>query len=283
MLFRDLYDILETAAYVVFGSKAATITNREAKAIYRRTDGAYRLATPELDRELTTLLADLSMRAGLDRPPKLIIYDSKRPNATCLDTGSIIVSTGFVERMNTEAQQFALAHEITHLSQRTSIFASYFFSALLPVVGATAATIRTAKHDGTEPYSPLKALKYVGIFSVAYHLIKELVEIPMCALMRKQELEADKGGLLLTGNLEGAKSEFAAYQQYVDEELKPRPILPTSPLPLDYKIKGELLVDPPPPSFAERLRGNLYRTHPSNEARLRYLEKVKKEECISLL
>ena len=263
MFIRDVLEAVSTIASCFSDNNATFITKEEAEIIMQRSKGCFRMATDQTEGRLLESLVSLSSKAGLRRVPKLIIYDSDTPSATTLHTGSIIMSTGLLQRMNPAAQDFVLAHEITHIKQKSQVLASYFLLLAVPMTATAAATSHAIKDWGSKPqgkshsYHLGRLLKFGVVFAALYPAMKAIALIPFRAFTRKQEFDADRGAVKLLGNIEGAKAEFATYEQYIAEQ-KNITLLPSE-------------------SFVERIERKLYATHPTTEERLTYLEQVAKQ------
>lgn len=67
--------------------------------------------------ELAALRAECVSILDIDRVPELFVFQDPRPNAQALgmDRPFIVVSTGLVERLDTDGMRFAIGHELGHV------------------------------------------------------------------------------------------------------------------------------------------------------------------------
>jgi len=246
-MFSKTLNALETIYFAFVSPKEAGISKREVEIIKQRTDKEYSLVSPDSNPRINSDFKALSHKAGLSHPPKLIIYEANAPQCTCLHTGAIILSSGMVSLMNREELNFLLGHEITHfLHRKTGIFSSLLES-LIPL-GAGITTAYNSTKFGINKNNSIKGITALtAITYLAYKVTDKILQFPLAALDRILELDADRGGLILTNDFEAAKSALIKLENF-------------------YKKDTEEL----PKSKTDKL----LQTHPNEKRRISYLEKI---------
>jgi Zn-dependent protease with chaperone function len=259
-MFSSLYQSLKAVYHSFFLPYTAEINNYERGRIRRLTDAPFRLVTPEHDPELYEQFSIIAKKAKLARVPKLIVVEYKEPNACCFANGTILVTTGLLKTTTLRETKTTLAHEITHLFQKKTRLA-YVLIDIAALALATLGTTHLHKRLFTEKPSSFQAiLGTTAIFTALHTVSDKLFSIPFKALMRFQEYDADRGELILTGDLDAIKSKFQKREAFEQQ-----------------KDKNDSQKKPESTSSLKALWSDLQRTHPRHEDRLSHLEKVKKQ------
>lgn len=152
------------------------------------------VARPEnpAEKKLMDVVADMSLKMNIAKPPRLVIYTSPKPNAASLATGSIAVGTAMFEVMTPPELEAVIGHELAHHRHR---------SRDLPVMLGIPLVYDAASSAiaGSNPYrnmSRQSRLAYRAADSVG--LLATNVLIPL-AYTRSIEYEADKEAAEYTG------------------------------------------------------------------------------------
>lgn len=282
-MFTEFFKALKYTAHALFDRGGTGITTWEKLNIPATTRSNARIATPEQDKELIEIVEDLSKKAGLEKRPKVIIYEAKSPNATWQHNGSggtILVRTSLLNILSKDELRALIAHEITHSFQKKTRIFTWITGTLAALAGAIGTTYFAYKEKKDEKLTALDFIKGGFILEFSYYISRALVGIVTRKVNRALEYDADRGALLLTGNLEVIKSEFEKYD-IADKTLKAeraKPIPPTSPMEGATPPTLEAPKAPEPePTGLKKVLKDLYSTHPSNEQRIAHLEKVKKQ------
>jgi len=163
-----------------------------------RASGARRLA-PWEGPELHRTVQELAERAGLPRPPTVLLHPSGAPNAFTVGDptdAAVVVSAGLLRRLDDRELQGVLAHEIAHVQHRdiavmrlastlgnlTAVLSR--FGVLLALVALPLAMLGTV----VVPWTALPTLWAAPLAANALLL----------ALSRRRELDADLGAVELT-------------------------------------------------------------------------------------
>jgi heat shock protein HtpX len=261
-MFRDLYNALATLFRRAFPYQGVGISAYEMAVIRQRTDKGFRLASAEQDSSLIENYQAICKKAGVKKPPRLIVYEAEYPAASHLHSGAIIVSSGLLERLTPEEQKFVLSHEIVHSMQKNTDTLSHLIGAVLPIFSGIAAAAYSQQKYARQ-HAPIRnTLQTIGVFAVTHEIIKGVSNLLLRSLGRALEYDADRGALIITNDLDAAKSEFAKYEQYLSEKYN-NPSIPTPEKESTKPFTGWL----------QKLR----QTHPSTHDRVSHLEKVKKQ------
>ncbi len=159
------------------------------------------------ERALYLLVEKLAKSAGLPCTPEVGYYNSQEVNAFATGPSSrkalVAVSTGLLNRMNSEQVEAVLAHEISHVANGDMVTMTLlqgvinafvmFFARVLSFVLVKA--IRQ-KEDSDVLDSPILYSVFVFVFEIIFMILGSLV---VAAFSRYREYRADAGGARLAG------------------------------------------------------------------------------------
>jgi Zn-dependent protease with chaperone function len=252
-VFKDLYSSIESIIVYCLPEKIEGVTSYEKRMFAKGRVTEYRLASQEKDSKVIEKLEKISRIAGYKKAPKLFIYESSKMNAGSMKNGSILISTASIENQTGDELDITLGHEITHKLHRRSNILTTLVATCASLLSAGYLTKETAqffKFDKSEK-PLLRVLSISAIFSFFVNLTDKVFTIPERAMQRVLEKDADRGAVILTGNIDASISHLKKLQEkYGNQEHE--------------KQSDNLLVE-------------LRRTHPHYEERISHIEKVKKE------
>ena len=205
--------------------------------------------------DLHALIAELSRRARLPRPPRLFHVPSSMLNAFTLghrDDAAIAVTDGLLRRLNGRELAGVLAHEIAHVRHNDMW--------IMGLADSISRMTRTLSMLGTFLLFLNLPLLLLGYYHVPWLAVAILVASPTAsallqlALSRRREFTADLGAVELTGDplgLAAALEKLERYQGRMWEQI----LMPDRRLP----------------------EPSLLRTHPPTEERIRRLMELAPE------
>lgn len=268
LLIAISYWIIGGSTGLIIGIGIAAVTNLVS---WYQSDkialAAYR-AQPVSSSEapgLYRMVERLSARANIPTPRIYIVPSS---NANAFATGrdpenaAVAVTQGILNILPEEELEGVLAHEITHiinrdtLTQAVSATIAGAISFLAQMVSYSLWFGGGNSRDGNRGGNPLGILLTVTLAPLAASVIQ-------LAISRTREFSADAGAAKLTGNpraLARALQRLEATAKQMPMQANPafEPLLIINPL------SGEFL-------------GNLFRTHPSTEARVEALLELEQQ------
>ena len=144
--------------------------------------------------ELVHLIQQLSSRAGLPMP-KVYIVDNPQPNAFATgrdpEHAAVCVTTGLLQRVDSEELAGVLAHELSHVKNRDTLT----MTLTATVAGAVSMLANFAFFFGGRNRNPL-GLVGMLIVTLLAPIAAMLVQM---AVSRTREFEADRMGAELSG------------------------------------------------------------------------------------
>ena len=274
-LLAGLSGLLIAISYWIFGGSAGLIIGIAIAAVtnlvsWYQSDkialAAYR-AQPVSASDapgLHLMVERLSSRANIPTPRVYIVPGS---NANAFATGrdpenaAVAVTEGILNILPEEELEAVLAHELTHIINRDTLTQAVSAT----VAGAISFLAQMLSYslwfggnsrDGDRGANPLGMLLTVTLAPLAASVIQ-------LAISRTREFSADAGAAKLTGN----PRALARALQRLDSTARQMPMQANpafEPLLIINPLSGEFL-------------GNLFRTHPSTEARIEALLKIEQQ------
>lgn len=267
LLIAISYWMIGGSAGLIIGIAIAAVTNlvswyqsdKIALAAYRAQPVSASDA-PGLYR----MVERLSTRANIPTPRVYIVPGS---NANAFATGrdpenaAVAVTEGIINILPEEELEAVLAHELTHIINRDTLTQAVSAT----IAGAISFLAQMVSYslwfggnsrDGNRGANPLGMLLTVTLAPLAASVIQ-------LAISRTREFSADAGAAKLTGN----PRALAKALQRLESTARQMPMQANpafEPLLIINPLSGEFL-------------GNLFRTHPSTEARVEALLKIEQQ------
>ena len=267
LLIAISYWIIGGSAGLIIGIGIAAVTNlvswyqsdKIALAAYRAQP-----VSPSDAPGLYRMVERLSTKANIPTPKVYIVPGS---NANAFATGrdpenaAVAVTEGILDILSEEELEAVLAHELTHIINRDTLTQAVSAT----IAGAISFLAQMVSYslwfggnsrDGNRSANPLGMLLTVTLAPLAASVIQ-------LAISRTREFSADAGAAKLTGN----PRALAQALQRLDATARQMPMQANpafEPLLIINPLSGEFL-------------GNLFRTHPSTEARIEALLKIEQE------
>lgn len=159
---------------------------------------------------LKNVVEEMSIAAGLPKPPQIYVIDSNMPNAFACginpNKAVIAVTTGLLTRLNRDELQGVIAHEISHIVNRDSsllLYACVMFGTILLISDAGLRIF--LRSSGRRSSSSSKGggaaviILIVLIFAILSYIITPvLIRILYSMLSKKREYLADACAAQLT-------------------------------------------------------------------------------------
>jgi heat shock protein HtpX len=204
------------------------------------------------------IVRDLTQRAGMPMP-KLYVSPEQQPNAFATgrnpEHAAVAVTEGILKTLTWDELRGVLAHEISHVGNRDILITSVAAAIAMGIM-FLATWLRFAAIFGgggrDSDSNPLALLAMAILAPVAAMFLQ-------MALSRSREYEADRSGAKLIGDgepLAQALNKIEAYAHQI-------------PMNIDQPHAAAFIINP----FSGRKMqfGNLFRTHPPTEDRIRRL------------
>lgn len=268
-----LYSALGALSYAVAPQKAG-IGYWEKQALSAMGAKGYREADYEKDSEILGQIQNIYDAEGITQLPKVILYEQDVPNAAFIHTGTIVISTGLLKRLNKEEREGVIAHEITHQLQNTvnlSVFGAYMAGTL------AATTVLTNKFMKSLPDKFNGSLINYASFGLIGMATNWATSIPFFAHKRHQEFKADEGAAWITHKPEALASALRKLEKYPQERQEGQAGIPKT----DGNMPMAALHNNAKNTHAEGLQGlkrKLYSSHPDTDSRVERLEKIRAEQ-----
>lgn len=267
LLIAISYWMIGGSAGLIIGIGIAAVTNlvswyqsdKIALAAYR----AQPISQSEAPK-LYRMVERLSAKANIPMP-RLYIVPSSNANAFATgrdpENAAVAVTEGILNILPEEELEGVLAHELTHIINRDTLTQAVSAT----IAGAISFLAQMVSYslwfggnsrDGNRNANPLGILLTVTLAPLAASVIQ-------LAISRTREFSADAGAAKLTGN----PRALAQALQRLDATARQMPMQANpafEPLLIINPLSGEFL-------------GNLFRTHPSTEARIGALLKIEQK------
>jgi heat shock protein HtpX len=212
------------------------------------------------------IVRDLADRAGQPMPD-LYISPSPQPNAFATGRNpqhaAVCINQGLIEILNDEEMEGVLAHELSHVYNRDIL------------IGSVAATIATAITfaarigfwfgGGDNRNNPISGLAMVILAPIAAMILQ-------LAVTRSRETQADTSGAELCGKPLALASALRKLESG-GKQLARRGVGGT-PAEQPTSAFSSLYISAPFGGLGRSGLGNLFRSHPKTEDRVRNLENV---------
>jgi len=230
--------------------------------------------TPQQQPELHGIVDRVCALADMPKP-RVAIAQSPMPNAFATgrnaDKSVLCVTTGLMNRLNTEELEGVIAHELSHVAHKDVQVMT--IASFLAIVAALLVRFsfygelfgggrgRGGNNNNAFPILAIIMLVSIVVYAVSFLLIR--------MLSRYRELAADRSGALLTGQPSALKSALVKVSGDIAR-------IPTRDLRAAEPLNAFFFAP------AMSLRGGkslstVFSTHPSLERRLAELDKVQRQ------
>lgn len=188
-----------------------------------------RTQNPQAAQLLQTVYA-LCKKAGLSTMPEVGVFDSPEVNAFATgptkSRSLVAVSSGLLQRMNSDQVEAVLGHEVTHISNGDMVTMTLLqgvvnaFVMFLARVLAYAVSSLTSRRDSESGPSTFMFQMLVFLFEIVFMVLGSIV---VASFSRWREFRADAGGATLAGRhkmidaLEGLKRVTQIKDAAVDQ------------------------------------------------------------------
>ena len=267
LLIAISYWIFGGSAGLIIGIAIAAVTNLVSWFLSDKIALAAYRAQPVSASDapgLYRMVERLSSRANIPTPRVYIVPGS---NANAFATGrdpenaAVAVTEGILNILPMEELEAVLAHELTHIINRDTLTQAVSAT----VAGAISFLAQMLSYslwfggnsrDGDRGANPLGMLLTVTLAPLAASVIQ-------LAISRTREFSADAGAAKLTGN----PRALARALQRLDSSAR------QMPMQANPAFEPLLIINP----LSREFLGNLFRTHPSTEARIEALLKIEQQ------
>ncbi len=280
-MILNLISSIKYTCIRLFAPATMGINKYDIMHLSRKGQESARLATKEHDAEIVGIVEELSNKLH-QKPPKIILYKEDQPNAAWFSNrgnGTILITTGHIKGFSADELRTTIAHELTHKQQKYATSLRHIIFAIPPVIAGIVATIAVYKEAKKPKLTALTALIGGLIYEAASRIGNFITQPIKMWYTRQLEFDADRGGLLLTNDLESFKSKFKKQDEFANQRKAEalEPIPPTS-----SHISDEIKPVTPPkekyePTGLRKFLNDINRTHATHEQRISHLEKVKKQ------
>jgi heat shock protein HtpX len=159
------------------------------------------------EKELLSMVYKLAQKAGLTTMPEVGIYQSPEVNAFATgptrSRALVAVSTGLLQRMDAEAVEGVLGHEIAHVANGDMVTMTLlqgvintFVMFFARIAAWALSNAMAGDRDRGRGPSPMLYFGIQMLFEIVFSLLGAMV---VAAFSRYREFRADKGGALFAG------------------------------------------------------------------------------------
>lgn len=217
--------------------------------------------------EIFRIVENVSLSAGLVKPPELYIIPSNALNAFATGKNPkksyVAVTSGLINSLTKRELEGVIAHEISHIKNRDILV--MLFAAILS--GCVAILADFFLRAGLFSYEDRerRSINFVFIIvgAILAFLAPIFAQLIQLAISRQREFLADASGALLTRDPEGLASALEKIAQLEKQELDVSPAI--SPL---------FFVTPKTKHGLRKWFTNLFSTHPPIEERIKALRRM---------
>ncbi len=272
-MLLKLYSALGAVQYAV-SPKLEGVGYWEKMALRSMGAKSYRIASADGDAEILGQIQNIYKLEGMDKKPKVILYEQDTPNAAFIHTGTIVISTGLLKLLDKDERETVLAHEITHQQQNGWNLAA-LGAYIAATYAATTALVNQVKRKVPDKFNG--TLFTVSLFGLVGSAVSYITQIPLFAHKRAQEFDADRGAAWITGKpdkLISALQKLERYSAQMQDEQQ-------SEIPHTDKRVPVMGIH----SKASKSDGSftsmvseLYSSHPPTDSRVERLEAIRAEQ-----
>lgn len=180
--------------------------------------------------QLVSRVHTMARKVGIQKMPEVGVYESPDMNAFATgptkNNSLVAVSTGLLNRMDDQAVEGVLAHEVAHIANGDMVTMTLLQGVMNAFVmflsRAIAFAINQAMRDRDERGGGLSGLAHFAVVIVLEIFFGLLASLVVSAFSRWREYRADKGGARLAGKekmiaaLEALQRNYETLQQAPD-------------------------------------------------------------------
>lgn len=159
------------------------------------------------EKELLNMVYRLSQKAGLTTMPEVGVYQSPEVNAFATgptrSRSLVAVSTGLLDRMDAQAVEGVLGHEVAHIANGDMVTMTLlqgvintFVMFFARVAAWALSNAMSGDRDRERGSSPMVSYGFQILFEIVFSLLGAMV---VAAFSRYREFRADKGGATVAG------------------------------------------------------------------------------------
>lgn len=221
-------------------------------------------AVPVTEQEMPeyyAMMRELTQKAGMPMP-KLYVIPNEQPNAFATgrnpDHAAVAVTRGILRILEPHELRGVLAHELSHVGNRDILIGSVAAAIAMGITFVATMLQFSAIFGGGRGRNggnPIALLAMAFLAPLAAGLLQ-------MAISRSREFEADRSGARLTGDGEPLARALLKLEQGARRV----------PMDIDQAHASAFIVNPLAGRKVEF--ANLWRTHPTTEARVERLRKV---------
>ncbi|MDR1162251.1 MAG: zinc metalloprotease HtpX [Candidatus Accumulibacter sp.] len=211
---------------------------------------------------LYPIVRELAVRAGLPMP-RVYVIDEAQPNAFATgrnpEHAAVAATTGILRALSPRELRGVMAHELSHVKHR-DILISTISATMAGAISSLANFIMFFGGRDSEgrPANPALSLGVAVLAPIAAMLIQ-------MAISRAREFEADRGGAEVSGDPDALADALLKIESFASRI--PMPTAESHPATAQMMIMNPL---------SGRNFGNLFRTHPPTEERVRRLRAMRR-------
>lgn len=215
---------------LVWGMAGSFVSLWISKWMAKRAYGVEIVSTTGPYGELVRKVHEFAKRAGIEKMPEVGIYHSPEINAFATgatkNSSMVAVSTGLLEKMNTDEAEGVLGHEVAHIANGDMVTLALVQGVVNAFVMffARIATIAidNLMRGNDDNGKGLGWIAYMVIYNVLYTVFSILAAPIVFGFSRYREYRADSGGATLAGKqkmiaaLEALKRNYNNLDQFDD-------------------------------------------------------------------
>ncbi len=170
--------------------------------------------TPDINRRLFNIVEEMTIAAGINKMPDIYIIDDDSPNAFAVgrtpEKSAVAVTTGLLYQLRREELQGVIAHEISHIINRDTLFLTFAGVMLGAIVLISNIFSRSLSIGSSRRYSSRSggnagAVLFIVtlLFAILSPILARLIYF---AISRQREYLADISAVRLTRYPDGLAS-----------------------------------------------------------------------------
>lgn len=159
------------------------------------------------EKELINMVYRLAQKAGLSTMPEVGVYQSPEVNAFATgptrSRSLVAVSTGLLDRMDAQAVEGVLGHEVAHIANGDMVTMTLlqgvintFVMFFARIAAWALSNAMSGDRDRERGTSPMVSYGFQILFEIVFSLLGAMV---VAAFSRYREFRADKGGAAFAG------------------------------------------------------------------------------------